>query len=149
MTTRRQWCIQTGVAFAVLLSGCSTGKEEWVRVEGLVTVNGQPLPSGTIVFHPDASRGNTSKREPRGTIGRGEPGRYRLTTDGRDGAPPGWYQVTVFALQPITRENSQRPPEWLADPKYADVGTSGLAVAVRKDAGGGAYDLDLQAVSGR
>jgi hypothetical protein len=144
MTTRREWWWRAGAGFALLMASCSTGKEECLRVEGLITVNGQPLLSGTIVFHPDASKGNTSKREPRGTIVRGKPGRYRLTTDGQDGAPPGWYQVTVFALQPITRENSQRPPEWLADPKYADLKTSGLAVMVNKDARSGAYDFDLQ-----
>jgi hypothetical protein len=101
------------------------------------------------VFHPDASRGNTSKREPRGMIGKVEPGRYRLTTEDRDGAPPGCYRVTVFALQPVTRANSLQPPEWLADPKYADMQTSGLEAVVRKDPDSTTYDFDLQAPAKR
>jgi hypothetical protein len=128
----------------LLLAGCSPIQEDYLPVEGTITVHGQPLPAGTIVFHPDAAKGNTSKREPRGVIGTVEPGHYRLTTDDRDGAPPGCYKVTIFALPPITRENSQRPPEWLADPKYADVQTSGLTAVVGKNAAAAAYDFDLQ-----
>jgi hypothetical protein len=133
----------------LLLAGCSSIKEDYVPVEGMVRVKGQPLPAGTIVFYPDAGKGNTSKREPRGTIGKGEPGWYRLTTEGRDGAPPGSYQVAVFPVPPVTQENSQQPPEWLADPRYTDVRTSRLTAVVRKDAGAGAYDFDLEAPARR
>jgi hypothetical protein len=145
MTRGRASLRTIGPAVVFLLAGCSSAREEFLPVEGMIRVQGQPLPAGTVVFHPDAASGNTSKQEPRATINEREPGKYRLTTDGHDGAPPGHYQVTVFALAPITRENSQHPPEWLADPRYADVKTSRLTVVVRRDAGADAYDFDLQA----
>jgi hypothetical protein len=134
---------------SLLLASCTQNGGEYFPVEGTITVAGEPLLSGTIVFHPDASRGNTSKQEARGTIGQIAPGRYRLTTDGQKGAAPGQYRVTVFAIKPVTRENSQQPPDWLADPKYADVKTSGLTVAVAKDAPIGAYDFQLDLPSRR
>jgi hypothetical protein len=123
-----------------LAAGCGESKP-LVPVAGRVTVKNQPLASGTVVFYPDPEKGNQEKREPRATIAGDRPGAYRLKTDGRDGAPAGWYKVTVNALKPVT--GAMRPPEWLADPKYTDVKTSGLAVEVRKDAGSGAYDFDL------
>jgi hypothetical protein len=143
MTTGQAGLFRNGTVVLMLLAGCSSSKEDYLPVQGMVRVNGQPLPAGTIVFHPDATKGNTSKREPRGTIGKDEPGRYRLTTDGRDGAPPGHYQVAVFPVPPVTQENSQRPPEWLADPKYADVRTSDLTVEVRRDANAETYNFNL------
>ncbi|SRR5579883_833382 len=141
---RQRWA-WAGAVLGLLVLGCSAGREERVSVEGRITVHGQPLPSGTVVFHPDAARGNTSTREPRGAIRSNAPGRYQLTTDDKPGAAPGWYRVTVFALKPVTRENAQRPPEWLADEKYADVRRSGLAVEVVPTPTPGAYDFDLQA----
>jgi hypothetical protein len=149
-TGRRSWGrIGAACLPAFLLAGCPATTDERVPVEGTITVNGQPLPAGTVVFHPDASKGNTSLREPRATIRSAKPGRYRLTTDDKPGAPPGCYKVTVFAIKPVTRENSLRPPEWLADPKYTDKQTSGLEVVVARDAPAGAYDLELKAPGGR
>jgi hypothetical protein len=143
-TGRQSWA-WIGAMLGLLVLGCSAGRDERVPVEGRITVQGQPLLSGTVVFHPNAARGNTCTREPRAAIRSDAPGRYQLTTDDKPGAAPGWYRVTVFALKPITRENAQRPPEWLADEKYADVQRSGLEVEVVSAPAPGAYDFDLKA----
>ena len=137
MTTRAR-CLLCAL---VLAAGCSGPKESLVPVAGTVTVNKKLLASGTVVFHPDADKGNRDKREPRATIEADAPGAYRLMTDKQDGAPPGWYRVTIHALHATS---SVRPPEWLADPKYAEEKTSGLTVEVRKDAPPGTYDFDLK-----
>jgi len=130
------------VAFAlVLVVGCPSPKESLIPVSGMITVRKQPLSSGTVVFHPDPTKGNIDKREPRATIAGEFPGLYKLTTDNQDGAPIGWYKVTVHALKPAT--SSVRPPEWVADQKYADEKTSGLSVQVVKDPAAGAFDFDL------
>ena len=130
------------VSLAVaLLPGCSSSsKGTLVPVSGTMTVNDQPLQHGTVVFHPDPDRGNNDKREPRGVIAAEQPGAYRLTTDNKDGAPSGWYKVTVNAIKPSV---GMRPTEWIADQKYADEKTSGLSVEVLKDAKTGAYDFKL------
>jgi hypothetical protein len=130
------------VAFAlVFVVGCPSPKEALIPVSGMITVRKQPLPSGTVVFHPDPTKGNLDKREPRATIAGEFPGLYKLTTDNQDGAPTGWYKVTVHALKPVT--SSERPPEWLADQKYAGEKTSGLSVQVVKAAPARAFDFDL------
>ena len=130
-----------GVCAPVFVAGCGSPKEELIPVAGTITVKKKPLANGTVVFHPDRSKGNMDTREPRATIAGDLPGVYRLRTDNQDGAPGGWYRVAVFALKPAT--GSQRPPEWLADQKYADEKTSGLSVEVVKDAPARAFDFDL------
>jgi hypothetical protein len=125
----------------VFVVGCPSPKEALIPVSGMVTVRKQPLSSGTVVFHPDPTEGNIDKREPRATIAGEFPGLYKLTTDNQAGAPLGWYKVTVHALKPVT--SSERPPEWLADQKYADEKTSGHSVQVVKDPAASAFDFDL------
>lgn len=122
------------------LSGC--GREErLVPVSGRVIVNGKPLPLGKVVFQPDADRGNTSRQEPRGSID--DQGVYRLSTGDREGAPPGWYRVAVFAMKPGT-DDGNRPVEWLHNPRYTDARGSGLSVQVVEDPAPGTYDLALK-----
>jgi hypothetical protein len=125
----------------MFLAGCSGTSEVLVPVTGTITVKKQPLANGTVVFHPDPDKGNKEKREPRATISSDRPGVYQLTTGNRDGAPAGWYKVTIHALEPDA--SSVRPPRWLAHPRYADVKTSGLSVEVKQEASGVTWDIDL------
>ncbi len=128
--------------FLAVATGCSgPAKEPLYPVAGTITVKGQPLTAGTVVFHPDRDKGNKEKREPRATISSDAPGRYQLSTDNQEGAPAGWYKVTVYAHKPGSGSTS--PPEWLVAPKYGDEKTSGLSVEVTKEARSGAYDLKL------
>jgi hypothetical protein len=135
------WRWLPGVIVFVLMPGCAAPKEPLVPVTGTINVKNQLLSNGVVIFHPDAEKGNRDKREPQATISGDDPGKYRLTTDNQDGAPAGWYKVTVNALKPAT--SSLRPPEWLASQRYADEKTSGLSVEVRKDAPPGTYDFNL------
>ena len=54
-----------GVAAALVLiavaaiTGCGDDGPQRVQVSGEVSYNGQPVPVGTIVFTPDASKGNS------------------------------------------------------------------------------------------
>jgi hypothetical protein len=131
-----------GLMMAAGLAGCGGETDRLEPVRGRITVGGKPLSAGTVVFHPDAGQGNTTREEPRGTIN-GQ-GVYTLTTGGRAGAPPGWYKVAVFALKPSTRESGMRPPEWLANRRYSDPNTSGLSRRVVANPGPQEYDFDLQ-----
>jgi hypothetical protein len=123
------------------VAGCPAQKEALVPVTGTITVKKQPLAHGTVVFRPDLQKGNKDKREPRATIASELPGVYRLTTDGQEGAPSGWYTVTVYSLKPAMSNAS--PPVWLAAQRYTDEKTSGLSVEVVKEAPLGTYDFDL------
>jgi hypothetical protein len=125
----------------VFVASCAKPQAPLFAVAGTIAVKKRPLASGTVVFHPDLQKGNTEKREPRAIIASDVPGAYSLRTDNQEGAPAGWYKVTVFALKSAT--GTVRPPEWLADQKYTDEKTSGLSVEVVQDAKSGAYDFDL------
>src|SRR5439155_21177508 len=120
--------------------GASSGPK-LVSVVGKVTVDGQPVKAGGLSFRPDKSKGNTSLHEPAGDID--AEGNYKLFTNGREGAPVGWYRVAVFAGEPVDVGNLSGQARWFANPKYARVETSGLTVEVLEKAAPGAYDFKL------
>ena len=72
----------------ILVLGCTPTPPVPAPVHGTVSVNGQPLRGGTIVFVPDRQRGN-----------RGEVSHAVLADDGsfelKAGAVPGWHRITV------------------------------------------------------
>jgi hypothetical protein len=80
----------------VATAGCG-GPLKTVKVEGVVTLDGKPLPAATVTFVPvgdgRAASGRTEKN-----------GHFRLTTFRTDdGAMPGEYKVTV-AVEKATEE---------------------------------------------
>lgn len=130
------------VALAALLAlaGCQSG-ERLTPVEGQVVVDGKPLATGVVVYHPDKAKGNSSMHEPRGEVA---DGKYKLVTGSKtEGAPPGWYKVTVYAGVKVNPKDPYSPEKFLTDKKYADPNTSGLAVEVKDGAPPGHYDLKL------
>src|SRR5688500_9579370 len=54
-------------AMPLCLSGCG-GRPDDVHVEGVVTVDGQPLKRGYVIFFPNEEKGNVSQEEPRAEI---------------------------------------------------------------------------------
>lgn len=124
------------------LLGCGGGSSaKLTPVEGKVTVNGAPLTSGAVTFHPDTTKGNSTPHIPVGNID--AQGSYKLMSATEEGAPLGWYKVTVSAQEPIDPQNPYAPPKYLINPKFSDVGASGLAVEVVQSPAAGAYDLKL------
>lgn len=132
------WYVLISVSVAVI--GCGAGDQPGPQIKGRITLNGDPLPTGIVIFSPDAENGNTSKHELRAQIDPANLGVYELKSDG-DGASLGWYRVAVFAIE---SPNRMTPPVWLVDRKYANVETSGLAVEVIANPSDGAYDFDLE-----
>jgi hypothetical protein len=119
---------RTLVAAALLLAcaGCGSGKAPLQPVHGTVYFQSKPLTRGTVVFTPDASRGHG------GPIASGpikSDGTYSLKTEGSQGASPGWYRVTVLAVEmPPQPEGGDRYavphsllPEKYRDPELADL----------------------------
>jgi hypothetical protein len=108
-----------------------------------VAVAGQPLTSGSVSFHPDASRGNTSQHHPTGTIN--ADGTYQLYTTGKKGAPPGWYKVLVFATEKSGPNGGAHPgmPSSLVHARYGSEKTTDLVIEVVPQPPPGAYDLTL------
>jgi hypothetical protein len=136
---------------AILTFGCgdSSGVGTTYPVSGEVTLDGNTLTvkNGTVVFYPDAAKGNTSTFEPTGAIDKN--GRYTLNTKGKKGAPPGWYKVVVTGVagspQHARDPHQGRPVARSGVPtRYGQAKTSDLSVEVVEKAGEGAYDLKLK-----
>jgi hypothetical protein len=117
------------------VSGCSNN----VPVRGRVMVPDKPLSSGSVLFIPDKSKNNDATVEPRGFIN--EEGFYELTTDGKPGAPPGWYKVVVSAVEQVDLNDPTAPPaRSLVAAKYNKPDTTDLQVEVKA---GAPCDLQL------
>ena len=124
----------------ILVAGCDGGGLQTVK--GKVTVDGAPLTSGSVRFVPDTAKGNKATAEPAGEIG--SDGTYTLMTNGKSGAPAGWYKVTVNAA---TVPDSSNPfgGKALVAPRFNAPETSGLSVEVVSSPKAGAYDLTVSA----
>lgn len=126
------------------LAGCGKGAgdgEKLVPVAGKVTLNGKPLGTGAVTFQPDTAKGNTTRHIPVGQLDAA--GNYKLMSATTEGAPPGWYKVTVTAQEPMDSKNPYAPPKHLINPRFGDVRTSGLAVQVVENPAPGAYDFNV------
>lgn len=76
---------------SLVMSGCGSSEvlPETAPVSGTATINGQPLKSGTVTFHPDGE-GNPGFAEIK------EDGTFEVTTyELKDGAVLGMHKVTV------------------------------------------------------
>jgi hypothetical protein len=141
---------------ALTATGCGPGFKV-VPVSGKITVNGEAIQDAeaTILFRPDASKGNTGTLDFAGVAD--EDGNYELYYgDGKRGAAPGWYKVAAVvneSLRPKIGPNGKRKKPApgpgihvhisLIDPKYAVPTSSGIEIEVVENPAPGAYDLNL------
>jgi hypothetical protein len=127
-------------ALAALPAGC--GQTKLVPVSGRVTIDNKPLTTGYVTYKPDKSKGNTFTGEPTGKIESN--GDYTLTTNGKPGAPVGWYKVIVPANAPFDVEDpSKAKPKWLVNPRFVTESTTPLEKEVVATPAPGAYDLNV------
>jgi hypothetical protein len=103
--------LRTALCTLVMLAGCGQAETPLTAVSGRVFYQHRPLASGTIVFTPDPQRGG------RGPQAWGEihDGQYRLFTQQKPGAVPGWHRITIAALPgeaaPVRLPARYRDPE--------------------------------------
>ena len=131
------------LGWMLALSGCAdrSGVGRTVPVTGKVLLDCKPLPGGSLVFKPDASKGNHMPFEPAGEIA--ADGSYTVYTGNKPGAPPGWYKVAVVCTEPPSEKNPYAVPRSLINTRYNVADTSGLVLQVVENAPEGAYDLRL------
>lgn len=91
------------------LAGCGQGEPTLLPAEGRILYRGQPVDAGTIVFTPDAERGNT------GPLAWAEiqaDGRFRLRSNEKEGIVAGWHRVTISgSCQSLILPTHYRDPE--------------------------------------
>jgi hypothetical protein len=121
------------------LAGCGGGSGSLLPVEGKITSDNNPLTRGSLAFHPDAAKSNASKKTAAADIA--ENGSYKLFTDGKPGAPAGWYKVTVVSTSEPDNTKPEAVKSFVA-PRFADPKLTDLFVEVKP---GGSYDLKVSA----
>jgi len=111
-----------------LLAGCSAEPVPLAPVKGKVTYRGAPLTSGMIVFAPDENRGS------QGPLAQAEiqgDGSYVLKTGEELGVKPGFYRVTVAAVEVLPPGQGFSRPRSLLPDRYRDPRLSGLVCEVK------------------
>lgn len=130
------------VASSVMI-GCGDS-EELGQITGTVTVNGEAVTHGSIVYE---NRGQSISVR----TNLDDAGQYHVRTHDRDGLPPGTYQVAVSSTRigsgdsPFVGGRSEKalPPTGPAIPKvYSKVGTSQLSAEI--EVGKNVKDFDLE-----
>src|SRR5947209_3275257 len=82
----------------ILAAGCGRFSAPLTPVHGKVYYKGMPVGGGTVVFTPNASMGSA------GPLARADTqadGTFVLKTGDLQGASPGWYRVSVMAMEPL------------------------------------------------
>ena len=110
----------------ILVLCCTLGCGGASSVSGRVTLDGQPLTTGTITFKPQgdapAAIGQISSN-----------GSYRLSVGTSSSVAPGQYQVTIVATELVapTPTDPSPLPKMLTPEKYNDPATSGFTAEVK------------------
>ena len=135
-------CFAFALCLCTLFAGCHSNGELLIPVEGVVTLDGQPLTSGAISFRP--TQGNLTLHHPTGSI---EPnGRFQLYVGSRAGAPPGFYKVVIFANEEQADERGVHPgmPKTLIDRRYNAPQTTPLSAEIAPQMQSASFDFDLE-----
>src|SRR5262249_756139 len=128
----------------VLSAGCADKGPKLVPVEGKVYVDDQPVQTGErvtgyVVFHADQSKGNTNMEDIKATIG--PDGSYKIYTRDKEGAPLGWYKVTVDLAQTNPKDPYDYKP--IVPARFLEKDKSGLAFEVIEKPEPGRYDIKV------
>jgi hypothetical protein len=96
----RRWSLLA--LLALLLGGCGKGT---VHVEGIVTLDGKPVPGATVLFTPEGGNGRAASALT------DEDGNFRLSTYSEgDGALPGQYSVVVTRTRGVPEPPAMLQP---------------------------------------
>jgi hypothetical protein len=141
---QRGWLSLALLGALALTSVVGCGGVRHVPVAGTVTLDGQPLNGGWLVFTPDTAKGNMARISCTSRI---KDGRYDLETNGvtrsesGSGVPLGWYKVSFRILEESTKKHPLEPIN--VNEKFMDPGKTPLSVEVKDNPEPGAYDFKL------
>jgi hypothetical protein len=130
-------------ASTLFLVGCGGGPK-LVTVKGKLYVADELVPAGEtvkgyVILHPDGGKGNTTQEQVQGILA--EDGSFTVFTRDKEGAPPGWYKVTVDLADVKASDPYYYRPK--IDDKYLEKDKSGLAFEVVENPESDRYDIKL------
>ncbi len=128
-STRRLPCLLLMLAVV----GCGNSHE--ATVSGVADLDGMPLETGMVTFHPAAGGASAY-----GMLTEG--GRYEIKTGDKRGLVPGKYHITVKATEPYEEGPpgaTPRIPKTLSPPRYGNVRTTDLIETIEP----GANEINL------
>jgi hypothetical protein len=113
------------VISSMLVVGCGGSDANVGRVDGIVRLDGKPVPNGKVLFQPAAGRGSTGVIQPDGTF-----------NFGSEGAVLGQHKVAIVAFEPgkVTGQSPggpRAPLKAIVPERYLAAGTSGLTFEVK------------------
>ena len=117
------FCTSVFLVLASVLPGCGDSGPKKYPVNGTVSYNGRPLPTGTVMFVPEEGG-------PPAVSTIGDDGSYRLE------AVAGRHRVGVTAVPPPppgANEMNYRPQKPLLPDKFGRPDTSGVSIEVKPD----------------
>jgi hypothetical protein len=131
MFTRPTSLLLNVIALCVIACGCGHRPDlpPLEEVTGTVTLDGNPLPRGTVQFVPDPADG---AELPSGVGEIDEQGRYVIFTAGVKGAVVGRHMVGVVAQEEVDLNQTSWAPSLIPE-GYNDPMNSGLVVEVEAD----------------
>src|SRR5262245_49429633 len=140
----KRWVLGAAVLVAALLpAGCGKSPPPFTEVEGVVTVNGKPLPQATVTFAPTATGFGA---EVLSTAVTDDNGRFKLACGNKSGACVGEHKVTVSEaplpekLRGMSGEAQREASRYLAALKnrpipqqYSNYAQTPLTITVTQD----------------
>lgn len=113
------------LVLACLTVGC--GDPAPVPIHGTVTLDGQPLTSGDLVFQRAAAG---SAEQVIGNAQLDASGKYTVYCKGKEGLPPGTYKVVVTSSEPSNPKDPYSMPVSKVNKKFTELGATPLTVQV-------------------
>ncbi len=130
------------VTFVCLAFWSYRGHKDVVAVRGTVTLDGELVRQGAVIFFSHKGKGNLGKQEVLGRIN--DDGTYELANGDQPGVPPGWYQVSVVVMSaPIAPNGMHQRPTGMIPWQYSNPSTSGLEFLVNSSAATDGFNLTL------
>ena len=140
--TITRWLMVTfrGGLICIALTGCGHKPKlpPMAEVSGLVTLDGKPLPRGTVQFVPDTAGGTSG---PPATGNMDSTGHYELRTAGVEGAVVGRHLVAAESREEVPSDGISWSPTLIPE-TYNNPNTSGLKFEV-KSGEDNVIDLEL------
>jgi hypothetical protein len=125
--------------YVLSLSGCGGDGVQRVPVKGTVTLDGKPVQKGTVIFHPDDTKGNTLATDAQGIID-GE-GHFEVYVGAKAGIPTGWYNVAVVSAEDADPKTYKQV--FLVPVRFSNWRTAQISREVVEKPAADAYDIKL------